>query len=136
MNPEHELQRAPALCGVWERVSVASLTLACAMRGDRDSNPEPSSHRRNSFRHQVIVLDKVRHPNVLQFVGAVTQDIPMMIVSELHEELIYSTMPFSHGKQVGVIFRPTSAFFGYHYCHEGLLYLFSTTVSSYAHSSV
>ena len=28
------MQRAPALCGVWGRVLVASLTLACAMRGD------------------------------------------------------------------------------------------------------
>ena len=36
------MQRAPALCRVWGRVSVASLTLACAMRGDRDSNPGPS----------------------------------------------------------------------------------------------
>jgi hypothetical protein len=34
------------------------------------------------------VLEKVRHPNVVQFVGAVTQHIPMMIVSELHEEVI------------------------------------------------
>ena len=40
------VQRAPALCGVWGRVLVASLTLACAMRGDRDSNPGPSGHRR------------------------------------------------------------------------------------------
>ena len=31
---------------VWGRVSVASLTLAYAMRGDRDSNPGPSGHRR------------------------------------------------------------------------------------------
>ncbi|XP_066315892.1 uncharacterized protein [Miscanthus floridulus] len=38
--------RAPALCGVWERVSVASLTPAYAMREDRDSNPEPSGHIR------------------------------------------------------------------------------------------
>jgi len=29
---EYPVQRAPALCGVWGRVSVASLTLACAMR--------------------------------------------------------------------------------------------------------
>ena len=42
----YPVQRAPALCGVWGRVSVASLTLACAMRGDRDSNPGPSGHRR------------------------------------------------------------------------------------------
>jgi len=41
---------------------------------------------RNSFRHELTVLEKVRHPNVVQFVGAVTQHIPMMIVSELHEE--------------------------------------------------
>ena len=38
----YPVQRAPALCGVWGRVSVASLTLACAIRGDRDSNPGPS----------------------------------------------------------------------------------------------
>ena len=38
------MQRAPTLCGVWGRVSVASLTLACAMRGDYDSNPGPSDH--------------------------------------------------------------------------------------------
>ena len=42
----YPVQRAPALCGVWGRVLVASLTLACAMRGDRDSNPGPSDHRR------------------------------------------------------------------------------------------
>ena len=36
----YQVQRAPALCGVWERVLVASLTLACAMRGDRDSKSE------------------------------------------------------------------------------------------------
>jgi len=42
----YPVQRAPALCGVWGRVLVASLTLACAMRGDRDSNPGPSGHRR------------------------------------------------------------------------------------------
>ena len=42
----YPVQRTPALCGVWGRVSVASLTLACAMRGDCDSNPGPSGHRR------------------------------------------------------------------------------------------
>ena len=42
----YPVQRAPALCGVWRRMLVASPTLACAMRGDRDSNPGPSGHRR------------------------------------------------------------------------------------------
>jgi len=37
----YPVQRAPALCRVWGRVLVASLTLACAMRGDRNSNPGP-----------------------------------------------------------------------------------------------
>ena len=32
----YPVQRAPTLCGVWGRVLVASLTLAYAMRGDRD----------------------------------------------------------------------------------------------------
>ncbi|XP_047061513.1 integrin-linked protein kinase 1-like isoform X1 [Lolium rigidum] len=38
----------------------------------------------NSFRHELTVFEKVRHPNVVQFMGAVTQNIPMMIVSEYH----------------------------------------------------
>jgi len=42
----YPVQRAPTVCEVWGRVSVASLTLARAMRGDRDSNPGLSGHRR------------------------------------------------------------------------------------------
>ena len=38
----YPVQRAPALYGVWKRVLVVSLTLACAMRGGRDLNPGPS----------------------------------------------------------------------------------------------
>jgi hypothetical protein len=51
---------------------------------------------RNAFRNELTILEKVRHPNVVQFVGAVTQNIPMMIVSELHEEVI-ATCLFSKG---------------------------------------
>lgn len=32
----------------------------------------------------MTLLEKVRHPNIIQFVGAVTQNIPMMIVVEYH----------------------------------------------------
>lgn len=42
---------------------------------------------RNAFKHELEVLEKVRHPNVVQFVGAVTQNIPMMIVSEYHPKV-------------------------------------------------
>jgi len=53
------VQRAPALCGVWGRVLVASLTLSCAMRGDRDSNPGPSGDqlKLNVSRYVCILED-------------------------------------------------------------------------------
>ncbi|GJN15269.1 hypothetical protein PR202_gb02166 [Eleusine coracana subsp. coracana] len=47
--------RAPALCGVWGRVSAAGLTPACAMRGDRGSNPGPVGYRRYGM--QALVKD-------------------------------------------------------------------------------
>jgi serine/threonine protein kinase len=66
---------------------------------------------RNSFRHELTVLEKVRHPNVVQFVGAVTQSIPMMIVSELHEEVtaapcMSSSFYFPCKNKVTLIFAP------------------------------
>jgi serine/threonine protein kinase len=42
---------------------------------------------RNVFKHELTLLEKVRHPNVVQFVGAVTQNIPMMIVREYHAKV-------------------------------------------------
>ncbi|WRX22316.1 Serine-threonine/tyrosine-protein kinase [Theobroma cacao] len=65
---------------------------------DKDSYSDPetialtqnyihiSSLNRNAFKHELTLLEKVRHPNVVQFVGAVTQNIPMMIVSEYHSK--------------------------------------------------
>ncbi|XVE80830.1 hypothetical protein DITRI_Ditri15bG0011800 [Diplodiscus trichospermus] len=49
---------------------------------DKDSYSDPETI--NAFKHELTLLEKVRHPNVVQFVGAVTQNIPMMIVSEYH----------------------------------------------------
>ncbi|OMO59400.1 hypothetical protein CCACVL1_24852, partial [Corchorus capsularis] len=49
---------------------------------DKDCYSDPESI--NAFKHELTLLEKVRHPNVVQFVGAVTQNIPMMIVSEYH----------------------------------------------------
>uniref|UniRef100_A0A7N0U7K2 non-specific serine/threonine protein kinase n=1 Tax=Kalanchoe fedtschenkoi TaxID=63787 RepID=A0A7N0U7K2_KALFE len=49
---------------------------------DKDSYSDPESI--NAFKHELILFEKVRHPNVVQFIGAVTQNIPMMIVSEYH----------------------------------------------------
>ncbi|KAI4324385.1 hypothetical protein L6164_023929 [Bauhinia variegata] len=49
---------------------------------DKDSYSDPDSI--NAFKNELTLLERVRHPNVVQFVGAVTQNIPMMIVSEYH----------------------------------------------------
>ncbi|VFQ84134.1 unnamed protein product [Cuscuta campestris] len=35
-----------------------------------------------AFRDELALLQKIRHPNVVQFLGAVTQSSPMMIVTE------------------------------------------------------
>ena len=42
----YPVQRAFALYGVWEMMSVTSLTLAYAIRGDCDLNPGPFNHGR------------------------------------------------------------------------------------------
>ncbi|KAL3643565.1 hypothetical protein CASFOL_014380 [Castilleja foliolosa] len=50
-------------------------------------------HKVRAFRDELSLLQKIRHPNVVQFLGAVTQSSPMMIVTEylpkgdLHEYL-------------------------------------------------
>ncbi|XP_021752132.1 dual specificity protein kinase shkC-like [Chenopodium quinoa] len=49
---------------------------------DKESYSDPESI--NAFKNELTLLEKVRHPNIIQFVGAVTQNIPMMIVVELH----------------------------------------------------
>lgn len=39
-------------------------------------------HCRKAFIDELALLQKIRHPNVVQFLGAVTQSTPMMIVTE------------------------------------------------------
>ncbi|KAL2920765.1 Integrin-linked protein kinase 1 [Bienertia sinuspersici] len=51
---------------------------------DKDSYSDPESI--NAFKNELTLLEKVRHPNIIQFVGAVTQNIPMMIVVEYHSK--------------------------------------------------
>ncbi|KAJ6690841.1 SERINE/THREONINE-PROTEIN KINASE HT1-LIKE, partial [Salix koriyanagi] len=51
---------------------------------EKDLCADPESI--NAFKHELTLLEKVRHPNVIQFVGAVTQNLPMMIVAEYHSK--------------------------------------------------
>ncbi|KAJ8499569.1 hypothetical protein OPV22_010121 [Ensete ventricosum] len=39
-------------------------------------------HLVRAFRNELALLQQIRHPNVVQFLGAVTQSSPMMIVTE------------------------------------------------------
>ena len=34
------------------------------------------------FRHEVNLLVKLRHPNIVQFLGAVTEKKPLMLITE------------------------------------------------------
>nr|CAD1819875.1 unnamed protein product [Ananas comosus var. bracteatus] len=52
---------------------------------DKEAYSDPDSI--HAFKNELTLLEKVRHPNVVQFVGAVTQNIPMMIVSEYLQNL-------------------------------------------------
>ncbi|KAJ7963880.1 putative Protein kinase [Quillaja saponaria] len=58
----------------WRGIQVAVKTL-----GDEVLNDE---EKVKSFHNELALLQKIRHPNVVQFLGAVTQSTPMMIVTE------------------------------------------------------
>ncbi|XP_076881002.1 integrin-linked protein kinase 1-like [Bidens hawaiensis] len=83
LNP-HELQirkgagisKGAYQVGKWNGTKVSVKIL------DKDCSSDPE--RVNAFKHELTILEKARHPNVVQFVGAVTQRVPMMIVSEHH----------------------------------------------------
>ncbi|KAM2828345.1 hypothetical protein PS2_034156 [Malus domestica] len=57
---------------------------------DKDCYTDPESI--NAFKHELELLEKVWHPNVVQFVGAITQNIPMMIVSEYHSKVTWEAI--------------------------------------------
>lgn len=58
----------------WRGIQVAVKLLGEELFTDED--------KIKAFRDELALLQKVRHPNVVQFLGAVTQSSPMMIVTE------------------------------------------------------
>ncbi|XP_057441301.1 integrin-linked protein kinase 1 [Lotus japonicus] len=59
---------------LWRGIEVAVKTLGEEVCTDDD--------KVNAFHDELALLQKIRHPNVVQFLGAVTQSTPMMIVTE------------------------------------------------------
>ncbi|KAJ8639319.1 hypothetical protein MRB53_016013 [Persea americana] len=83
INPlELQLRRADGIVKGTYQVAKWNGTKVSIKILDKDCYSDPESI--NAFKHELTLLEKVRHPNVVQFVGAVTQNIPMMIVSEHH----------------------------------------------------
>ncbi|KAI4308065.1 hypothetical protein L6164_031180 [Bauhinia variegata] len=58
----------------WRGIQVAVKTLGEEVFADDD--------KVKAFHDELALLQKIRHPNVVQFLGAVTQSTPMMIVTE------------------------------------------------------
>ncbi|XP_020227654.1 integrin-linked protein kinase 1 [Cajanus cajan] len=59
---------------LWRGTQVAVKTLGEELFTDDD--------KVKAFHDELTLLQKIRHPNVVQFLGAVTQSTPMMIVTE------------------------------------------------------
>lgn len=58
----------------WRGIKVAVKKFGEEVTADED--------KVRAFRDELALLQKIRHPNVVQFLGAVTQSCPMMIVTE------------------------------------------------------
>ncbi|XP_047180701.1 integrin-linked protein kinase 1-like isoform X2 [Vigna umbellata] len=59
---------------LWRGTQVAVKTLGEEVFADDD--------KVKAFHDELTLLEKIRHPNVVQFLGAVTQSTPMIIVTE------------------------------------------------------
>lgn len=69
-----EITKGTFILALWRGIQVAVKKLGEEVISDDD--------RVRAFRDELALLQKIRHPNVVQFLGAVTQSSPMMIVTE------------------------------------------------------
>lgn len=65
--------------GTFLRASWRGIEVAVKKLGDEVFTNE---EKLRAFRDELSLLQRIRHPNVVQFLGAVTQHTPMMIVTE------------------------------------------------------
>jgi serine/threonine protein kinase len=57
-------------------------------------------YHRRAFRDELALLQRIRHPNVVQFLGAVTQSSPMMIVTEYLAKVFLSLHLLAYNRVV------------------------------------
>ncbi|XP_024028553.1 integrin-linked protein kinase 1 isoform X2 [Morus notabilis] len=69
-----EIDKGTFRIASWRGIEVAVKKLGDGLICDED--------KVRAFRDELALLQKIRHPNVVQFLGAVTQSSPMMIVTE------------------------------------------------------
>ncbi|KAF3451361.1 hypothetical protein FNV43_RR07456 [Rhamnella rubrinervis] len=69
-----EIDKGTFRMASWRGIQVAVKKLGEEVLVDED--------KVRAFRDELALLQKIRHPNVVQFLGAVTQSSPMMIVTE------------------------------------------------------
>ncbi|KAM3700658.1 hypothetical protein ACB098_05G113400 [Castanea mollissima] len=69
-----EISKGTFHLALWRGIQVAVKRLEEELISDDE--------KVKSFRDELALLQKIRHPNVVQFLGAVTQSSPMMIVTE------------------------------------------------------
>ncbi|KAL5096967.1 hypothetical protein RYX36_001294 [Vicia faba] len=69
-----EITKGTFCIALWRGTEVAVKKLADAVLINEE--------KVKAFRDELALFQKIRHPNVLQFLGAVTQSSPMMIVTE------------------------------------------------------
>ncbi|KAL6953120.1 hypothetical protein U1Q18_048489 [Sarracenia purpurea var. burkii] len=65
--------------GTFRMASWRGILVAVKLLGEELFTDE---EKIKAFRDELALLQKIRHPNVVQFLGAVTQSSPMMIVTE------------------------------------------------------
>ncbi|KAK9696876.1 hypothetical protein RND81_08G002900 [Saponaria officinalis] len=70
---------AIVLTGTFLRASWRGIEVAVKKLGDEVFTDE---EKLRAFRDELALLQRIRHPNVVQFLGAVTQSTPMMIITE------------------------------------------------------
>ncbi|KAK9153170.1 hypothetical protein Sjap_000650 [Stephania japonica] len=69
-----EITKGTYVTASWRGIQVAVKKIGEDVISDED--------KVTAFRDELQLLQKIRHPNVVQFLGAVTQTTPMMIVTE------------------------------------------------------